>query len=46
MITSGEITLVIRKSAVILSKDDIDITSKIVEKLNKEISTIDVKVSP
>ena len=30
MITSGEITLVIRKSAVILSKDDIDITSKIV----------------
>ncbi len=46
MISSGEITIVIRKSAVILSKDDIDITTQVVEKLNKEISTIDVKVSP
>lgn len=46
MISSGEVTIVVRKTAVILSKSDIDITSNVVEKLNKEISTIDVKVSP
>lgn len=46
MISSGEVTIVVRKTAVILSKSDIDITQNVVEKLNKEISTIDVKVSP
>ena len=40
------ITIVVRKSAVILSDPSIDITSKVVEALNKEISTIDVKVTP
>lgn len=40
------ITIVVRKSAVILSDPSIDITSKVVEALNKEISSIDVKVTP
>ena len=43
---TDNITIVVRKSAVILSDPSIDITSKVVEALNKEISTIDVKVTP
>jgi len=43
---NDNITIVVRKSAVILSDPSIDITSQVVEKLNKQISTIDVKVTP
>lgn len=43
---TDNITIVVRKSAVILSDPSIDITSKVVEALNKEISSIDVKVTP
>ena len=44
--TAEKIDVVIKKTAVILSEDSIDITSKVVEKLNKEVSTIDVNVTP
>ena len=37
---------VIKKTAIILSEGSIDITSKVIEKLNKEVSTIDVNVTP
>jgi len=44
--TAEKIDVVIKKTAVILSEDSIDITSKVIEKLNKEVSTIDVNVTP
>ena len=44
--TAEKIDVVIKKTAVILSEGSIDITSKVVEKLNKEVSTIDVNVTP
>ena len=44
--TAEKIDVVIKKTAVILSEDSIDITSKVIEKLNKEVSTIDVNVAP
>ena len=44
--TAEKIDVVIKKTAVILSEGSIDITSKVIEKLNKEVSTIDVNVAP
>ncbi len=44
--TAEKIDVVIKKTAIILSEGSLDITSKVVEKLNKEISTIDVNVTP
>ena len=44
--TAEKIDVVIKKTAVILSEGSIDITSKVIEKLNKEVSTIDVNVTP
>ena len=43
---ADNISIVIKKTAVILSEDNIDITSKVVEKLNKELKTVDVKIAP
>ena len=43
---ADNISIVIKKTAVILSEDSIDITSKVVEKLNKELKTVDVKIAP
>ena len=44
--TAEKIDVVIKKTAVILSEGSINITSKVIEKLNKEVSTIDVNVTP
>ena len=44
--TAEKIDVVIKKTAVILSEGSINITSKVIEKLNKEVSTIDVNVAP
>ena len=41
-----KITIVIKKTAVILSEDSIDITTQVIEALNKELSSVDVKVEP
>ena len=41
---ADNISIVIKKTSVILSEDNIDITSKVVEKLNKELKTVDVKI--
>ena len=41
---ADNISIVIKKTAVILSEDSIDITAKVVEKLNKELKTVDVKI--
>ena len=43
---ADNISIVIKKTAVILSEESIDITSKVVEKLNKELKTVDVKIAP
>ena len=43
---ADNISIVIKKTAVILSEDSIDITSKVVKKLNEKLKTVDVKISP
>lgn len=46
IIDSDKITAVFRKSAIILGDTSIDITEKVVEELNKKLSTVTVKVTP
>ena len=46
IIETDKITAVFRKSSVILSDNSIDITQKVVEELNKKLSSVTVKVTP
>ena len=46
IIETEKITAVFRKTAVILSDNSIDITKKVVDKLNKNLSTVTIKVTP
>tara|TARA_Y100000590_G_scaffold342770_1_gene391469 strand:+ start:1274 stop:1807 length:534 start_codon:yes stop_codon:yes gene_type:complete len=46
IIDSEKITAVFRSTAVVLSEDSIDITSKVVEELNKKLSNVTVNVTP
>jgi len=46
IIETDKITAVFRKSSVILSDNSIDITKKVVEELNKKLSSVTVKVTP
>ena len=46
IIETDNITAVFRNSAVILSDTSIDITKKVVEELNKNLSSVSVKVTP
>ena len=43
--TEKNIDVVIRKAAIILSEPTTDITQDVIDKLNKQLSTIDVKVA-
>ena len=46
IIDTEKITAVFRKSAIILGDNSIDITDKVVEELNKKLSTVTVNVTP
>ena len=46
IIETEKITAVFRKTAVILSDNSIDITKKVVDKLNKNLSSVTIKVTP
>ena len=46
IIETEKITAVFRKTAVILSDNSIDITGKVVDELNKNLSTVTIKVTP
>ena len=46
IIETEKITAVFRKTAVILSDNSIDITQKVVDELNKKLSTVTIKVTP
>tara|TARA_Y100000590_G_C15165925_1_gene805410 strand:+ start:41 stop:574 length:534 start_codon:yes stop_codon:yes gene_type:complete len=46
IIDNENITAVFRSSAVVLSNDSIDITKKVVDELNKKLSTVTVTVTP
>ena len=46
IIETDKITAVFRKSSVILSDNSIDITQKVVDELNKKLSSVTVKVTP
>ena len=46
MIETEKITAVFRKTSVILSDNSIDITQKVVDELNKKLSSVTVKVTP
>ena len=46
IIETEKITAVFRKTAVILSDNSIDITQKVVDKLNKNLSSVTIKVTP
>ena len=46
IIETEKITAVFRKTAVILSDNSIDITKKVVDELNKNLSSVTVKVTP
>ena len=46
IIETEKITAVIRKTAIILSDNSIDITKKVVDKLNKNLSSVTIKVTP
>ena len=43
--TEKNIDVVLRKAAIILSEPTTDITQDVIDKLNKQLSTIDVKVA-
>ena len=46
IIETEKITAVFRKTAIILSDNSIDITKKVVDKLNKNLSSVTIKVTP
>ena len=46
IIDTENVTAVFRKSAIILGNPSIDITKKVVDELNKKLSTVTVKVTP
>ena len=46
IIETEKITAVFRKTAVILSDNSIDITKRVVDKLNKNLSSVTIKVTP
>ena len=46
IIETDQITAVIKKTAVVLSEDSIDITQKVIDELNKKLSSVKVDITP